>query len=157
MKFSKSGYPSENIVAGTNSKIWLNGSGYTDKVLEISQETMYAHDLAEFKFTNGKAELHNDSRLSVDGPITMSNATITSNTGSNNQHRGLCLFGQNGINISGSKFYNGAYGIYNTLTYGGYSMSLSSCTFEDNEIGLYTIDNSVSLSECTFHDNIDIG
>lgn len=150
VKFSKTGFPSYNINPGTNSKIWLNGSGVNDKVLEITQETMYAHGLTEFKLTNGKAELHNDSRLSVEGPIVLTNATITSNTGSNNMHRGLCLYGQSGVNISGSIFSYGKYGLYATLTYGGYGLTLNSCYFENNETGLVTVDNCASLTECSF-------
>lgn len=155
--FSKTGYPSTNIVPGTNSKIWLNGSGNTDKVLEISQETMYALGLAEFKITNAKVELHNDSRLSVDGPIVLTGAAFTSNTGSNNQHRGVTVFGQNGISINGCSFSYGKYGLYSINTYGGNGLTLNNCTFHHNETGLVTVDKYASMVECTFINNTLFG
>ncbi|MGD9492353.1 MAG: T9SS type A sorting domain-containing protein [Bacteroidales bacterium] len=153
LKFSNTNYPSYNIVPGTNSKIWLNGSGASDKILEISQETMYAHGLAEFKFTNGIAQLHADSRLSVDGPIVMGNATITSNTSSYNAHRGLALFGQSGVSITSSTFKYGKYGIYAILTYGGYGLTINSSFFESNDYGLVTVDKYANLVECSFDYN----
>jgi len=153
VKFSNTNNPSYNIIAGTNSKIWLNGSGTSDKVLEISQETMYAHGLAEFKLTNGKAELHDDSRLSADGPVVLNIATVTSNTGAYNAHRGLALYGQNGVSITSCSFTFGAYGIQALLDSGNYGLTISYSFFEDNETGLETIGRYVNLNECYFNRN----
>ncbi|MBI4929340.1 MAG: hypothetical protein HY841_01150 [Bacteroidetes bacterium] len=45
IKFSSAISLSDNIIAGTNSKIILNGNGPSDKVLEVIQESMYAGSL----------------------------------------------------------------------------------------------------------------
>jgi len=153
LRFSDPDYPSTNINPGTNSKIWLNGSGTSDKVLEISQETMYAHGLAEFKLTNGKAELHENSRISVDGPVVFNIATVTSNTGAYNAHRGLALYGQNGVSITSSSFKYGKYGIYALLSSGNYGLTISYSFFDYNDYGLVTVGKYANLTECSFNYN----
>lgn len=159
IKFSKPGIigsaasPS-NIIAGAGSKITLVGTGINDKVLEITQETMYAHlSLAKFTLENGKAELGDNARLSVDCDIKLFNAKISTITGGAENHRGLTIFGQPNIDIKNSTFEKGKYGIYAINTYGGAPLSLKSCRFENCEYGLTTIDKGATLQNCVFLNN----
>ncbi len=163
IKFSETGWinpatnPS-NIIAGTNSKIKLVGTGIDDKVLEITQETMYAHfPLVKFTLQNGKAELGDNARLSVDKDLTMDNAKITSIPFGPHNHRGLTIFGQPNINVSYSTFENGKFGMYAISTYGGSPLLLKNCRFQNNEWGLTTVDKGVTLQSCVFINNSQQG
>lgn len=162
VKFSQPGWinptnnPS-NIIAGTGSKITLKGTNKNDKVLEVTQESMYAHmPLSKFTLQNGTAELGSNSRISVDGDLLISNAKITSTAGSFDDHRGLNTYGQSNVVISLSTFEKGKFGIYSTLTYGGAPITINSSVFQNCEVGLTTIDKGATLNNCTFQNN-DIG
>ncbi|MBI4646632.1 MAG: hypothetical protein HY738_08600, partial [Bacteroidia bacterium] len=128
MKFSNPAYPSVNIIAGGNSSVLFNGTGKDDKVLEITQETMYIPEqVNSFSLTNCKTVMGNSSRLQCNGlntVININNAKITSVNGQYNSHRGLTLFGQPDITIQNSFFEYGYYGIYSFMTTGGNPLTI---------------------------------
>jgi Secretion system C-terminal sorting domain len=161
VKFSKTNaWPSFNITAGANCKMTFNGSMKYRKMLEISQETLYGpNNLIAFTVTNGTTALHNDSRLqpSFGGVVTINNARFTSNiSGTNNQHRGVHLYGQANVTVSNCTFEYGKYGLYGFLTYGGVPMQISNCIFRHNTSGLFMHDKGITINSCNFYNN-DIG
>lgn len=153
VKFSSTANPSNNIIANSGSSIALTGSGMTDKVLEITQETMNTtSSLSQFTVTYGQIAMAPNSRLSVPGPITFNNTKITKTTAGG--HRGLWLYGQNNISLNVSVFEYGNYGIYDQMVNGGNVLNLNSCNFLNNTYGLYTINNKATLNYCAFNTNL---
>ena len=157
VKFTSTANPSTNITAGTNSSITLQGSGQTQEILEIQQESMYPpSNLASFTLQNGKVVMYPSARINPNGlstAITVNNILLTSNTGAFNSHRGLVLFGQPNAIIKNSIFQYGSYGIYAYLTYGGSSLSMRGCNFKYCDKGLFVHDKGVTLSTCGFAGN----
>lgn len=163
IKFSQQGWinPStnpSNLIAGVGSKITLNGNGVNDKVLEVTQESLYAFlPLAKFTIIAGKVELGSDSRICVDGDLNLTQAKVTSTTGAFISHRGIQIFGQPNVVISSSIFEYGLQGIYAALFYGGTPLTINNSTFRFNSNGLTTIGRGVTLNNCRFTENSEIG
>ncbi|MBI4645422.1 MAG: right-handed parallel beta-helix repeat-containing protein, partial [Bacteroidia bacterium] len=157
VKFSSPLYPSANIIAGANSSIILNGSDNSDKVLEITQESFYIlANLASFAMNNAKIEMGTGARMQMNGYNTvfsLSNSKMTSSSGSNNNHKGLTLYGQPNITINHCIFEYGKYGIFAFLTYGGSPLTINNSTFRNNNYGLYSHDKGVTLKNCRFNNN----
>ncbi len=162
IKFSSPLSPtSNNIIAGANSQIILTGSGPTDKVLEITQESMYAGSLAAsgmnlFSITNGLVALANNSRLNVGRALTLNNVKVTSISGSFNNHRGVHVYGQAGVSINNCTFEYGKYGIFKAPS-GVASLTISNSIFRFCTTGLYSVGQGVSLIGCQFLNNSTVG
>jgi len=162
IKFSSPLLPkSNNIIAGANSQIILTGTGSTDKVLEITQESIYAGSLSAsgitlFSITNGLVALANNSRLTVGRALTLNNVKITSISGSFNNHRGVHIYGQVGVSINNCTFEYGKYGIFKVPS-GVASLTITNSTFRFCTTGLYSVGQGVSLNACQFLNNSTVG
>gem|GEM_PF-4759979 len=157
VRFTSTANPSQNITAGTNASITLQGSSQTQKILEIQQESIYPpSNLVSLTLQNGKVVLYPNTRINPNGlstAITVNNILLTSNTGAFNSHRGFVLFGQPSVSITNSIFQYGSYGIYAYLSYGGNPLTISNCTFRYCDKGLFTHDKGITLNGCSFNGN----
>jgi hypothetical protein len=158
VRFNMPGTSTANIFPATGAQIYFDGGANapnTKKLVEILQESVYANSpMSLFTLKNGAAYLAGNARLSVDCPITMDNAMITSiATGPGNQHLGLWVYGQNGMSITNSIFENGVYGLTALLTTGGNDLVMGNCTFRNNATGLYSSDKAVLLNNCRLINN----
>lgn len=147
--------PTKNInVYGLNNKIIFEGANKNDKVLEVTQEGLYAPDnLNLFEIKKGRVELGENSRISIGCAFKINQATITSNTGSFNAHRGVHVYGQAGSEILFSDFKYGIYGVYAPLFYGNNVLNISSSSFENCGTGLYTEGKGINITNVSFKDN----
>src|SRR5690606_33888735 len=117
VRFSNSDNPSQNIIAGTNSRFVLRSDNTFRQMLVVEQESLYGPpQLAEFTLREGTAKLADGARIVP--PVTNScaisfiDARVTSTTGTRNLHRGVRLNGQYLLTLSNSIFEKGNYGIY---------------------------------------------
>ncbi|OFX37797.1 MAG: hypothetical protein A2X08_03030 [Bacteroidetes bacterium GWA2_32_17] len=146
------------ITSGTNASITLNGTGKTDKILEIDQADMFVpYNLTDFTLTNGWVNMKNaTASLSITGPstsITVNNIRFNPLNGTTRTgQRGLWLYGQASCTITNSDFEYGQYGIYGWLT-GGSPFTVFGCNFTDNYIGLFYHDKQVQAISCVFSKN----
>ena len=151
--------PTENIKYGTNSKIFLHGQGKTDKVLEVTQESIYTSGTAngtcaEFRITDGKVEMSTNARLNLDCKVFINNATIASSYApGTSSARGIDVFGQPSVSISNSDFIGLQKGINGLLFYGGKSLSVPGCSFIQCDRGLNIEGATVYVNACTFIEN----
>lgn len=151
-------FPSRNIFAGLNASFEITGSSSLRKVLEIEQETLYGpSSLNNFKIHNGSVLFNADSRLQCDGlntVIEFTNVKFTSiSPGSNNQHRGVHLYGQQNVNIHDCTFEYGKYGIFAFLTYGGAPLTVVNSVFRHNTYGIWANDKGLNTFLCSFFNN----
>ncbi len=157
-KFSQPGASTKNL--STKGSSSLNFAGYNDmdKVLEISQESLYIP--AGLKFFNVKTAqvaLHGNSRLSVPCPLSFDGSRLTSVSGGPNAHRGMEVYGQVGMRITNSIFENGGTGLTAILFYGTYPLVITNNRFQYNDAGLVTYGKGVSLQKCIFTKNQAFG
>jgi hypothetical protein len=149
------GLSTYNIYAGTNSQFVLEGSGTSDKLIEIDQEGLhFPDDLTDISITNGLILMKSSTARMVTNDaseIYMYNLLFTTPTSSRTSHRGLQLYGAPHT-ISNCTFENGAYGLYGYLT-SVQDIDLTDCNFNNNATGLYCHGGSLSLSNCNFDDN----
>jgi len=151
--------PTENINYGTNSKINIHGQGKTDKVLEVTQESIYTSGAAngtcaEFRVTDGKVEMSTNARLNLDCKVFINNATIASSFAPGTSiARGIDVFGQPSVSISNSDFIGLQKGINGLLFYGGKSLSVPGCSFIQCDRGLNIEGATVYVNACTFIEN----
>ncbi len=151
-------FPSRNIIAGSSSSINLVGSSTNRTILVVDQETFYAPaNLLNFNIAGGRVVFNANSRLQADGlatNISFDNVRFTSNTpGLNNAHRGVHLYGQPNISITGCIFEFGRYGIYAYQTYGGSPLNIVNSTFRQNTRGIRAYDKGLGLFQCNFFNN----
>ncbi len=151
-------YPSRNITAGVSASINIVGSSSNQKVLQIDQETFYAPaNLLNFNISNGKVVFNSNARMQADGLLTninFNNVKFTSNIfGQNNGHRGVHLYGQPNISITGCIFEYGRYGIFAYLTYGGAPLNIYGSVFRNNTFGILAHDKGLNLFQCSFFNN----
>jgi len=161
LKFDNTDAESRNITCDENASITLSGTGITDKVLEVDQETFYGpsssygpEDLTSFTISNAKIEMGSNARIQFAVPtaISFTNTKLTSTTGTNNGHRGLYLYGQSSVTINNCDFEYGSKGIYAYLQYGGNNLSISNSDFSNCDFGLWSLTKGVNLTGCTFTD-----
>lgn len=161
IKFTSPSFPSTNIIAGAGSSINITGFTKTKTIFEVTQETMaLPMNLALFKIKNGSVLLGAGARvLFSDGntAVDINNCRFGSNTGTKTTHRGLVLYGQSNVAITNSTFENGTYGVYGWLTYGGAPHTFNYCTFQNNDIGLFSHDKGITLNNCSFYKNSQYG
>ena len=149
-------FPSKNITAGTNSKINLQGSGVSKKILEVTQEMLYTpSSLSEFNLSTGVVKLATNSGIQINGQYVHSDINFIRFTstiaGQNNGHKGLRLLGQPNTTIDHCVFENGRYGIDAYLQYS--LLRVFNSTFYRNTHALFSIDKCVDVIGCHFNDN----
>jgi len=164
VKFNSNANPSFNINMGSNAAISLSGNSKFDKVLEITQESLYGsnngNELSAFSVVNGTIAMGPGSRLQPGGvttAINVDNVRLTSNDYTYNEHRGLTTFGQSNISINNCSFEYGKYGIYAYSTYGGAPLTINNSVFKNCETGLFSHDKGIVLNNCQFFNNTSRG
>jgi hypothetical protein len=154
LRLSSPNNPSNNITYGTGSSITLNGSGKTDKILEIAQETAY---MPNCTITNGLVYMQNSiARMQAATETTtmdIEHVKFSPLTTNRTNHRGLQVWGNSSCTIIDCDFENGQYGIYGWLSYGGAPLSINNCTFTNNWAALWIHDKAMLASNCTFSKN----
>src|SRR5690606_13666513 len=157
VRFSNSDNPSQNIIAGTNSRFVLRSDNTFRQMLVVEQESLYGPpQLAEFTLREGTAKLADGARIVP--PVTNScaisfiDARVTSTTGTRNLHRGVRLNGQYLLTLSNSIFEKGNYGIYSYNSTLHTRPSLAGCSFRDCGIGMYNYDTGIQAQDCSFTD-----
>ncbi len=154
IKFSSPNWPSNNITYGTGSSVTLSGSGQSDKIIEIAQETVY---MPNCTLSNGLVYMqHPNARMQAATETTtmnLDNIKFSPPGTTRTQQRGLQVWGNQYCTINNCTFENGQYGIYAYLSYGGNSLSVSNSTFTNNAYGIWVHDKSFNLSNCTFTKN----
>ncbi|NMB82514.1 MAG: right-handed parallel beta-helix repeat-containing protein, partial [Ignavibacteria bacterium] len=154
IKFSSPNWPSNNITYGSGSSITLSGSGQSDKIMEIAQETVF---MPNCTLSNGLVYMqHPNARMQAASENTsmfLDNVKFSPLGTTRTQHRGVNVWGNQNCTISNCIFENGQYGIYAYLSYGGTSLSVSNCNFTNNTYGMWVHDKSFNSSTCTFTKN----
>ena len=156
IKFSNPGDDwTENITCGSGSSIYLHGSGQSDKVLEVQQNTVRFPAMTSLTFEDCKIEMGTSKRMlsTANYPITFDNVLLTSTTGSNNAHRSFYFYGQSNAVVQNSIFENGLYGLKGELNNFGAKLYIDNCEFRNNSYGLYLYNKGVDASNSSFHDN----
>ncbi|MBS1569768.1 MAG: hypothetical protein JST45_10030, partial [Bacteroidetes bacterium] len=155
VKFTNTDQPSYNVTAGTNTRFVLKGTGSSNRILHVQQESLYGPpQLVEFSLINGKATLADNTRIVP--PVTNAatvkfiNATVTSNTGLRNTHLGVRLNGQALLTLSNSTFSKGNYGVYSYNSTLGNSPVPQFCSFIDCNTGMYNYDKGIKAISCKF-------
>lgn len=161
VKFSNPGPDATyNITCGTGASMLFSGSGQSDKVLEIQQNTVHFPQLSSLTFQNCKIEMGTSKRMQTDVsyPVTFNNVKVTSTTGSNNSHRSFLFIGQSNVTISNCIFEYGLYGIYGNLTWtDGAPLYINNSIFRNNTKGMHIIGKGIHLINCTVLDNSTYG
>ncbi len=146
---------SENVFLSYNSGFSLNGSGKSDKILEIDQESFYT--ARYISLTNGLVYMKkSDARIYVldtSSVVNINNVKFSPLTANRTNHRGLWLFGQNNCTVDSCDFEKGQYGIYDYITDGNQNI-FTNCTFTNNNYGIFYHGKAVQASYCSFNQNI---
>ena len=153
-----------NIIAGTNSKINLTGSGKTDKVLEVQGNLLHPPDhLEEFKIRHGKVEIGENLWLNLGCPVDLFNVKFTKPSGhqGTHVHNGVHVYGQgttgiSDVNIIACDFENAKMGIFGQLYYGTTPLRVLASTFTNCDVGIRTVGLGVDLDNSSFSAS-DIG
>ncbi|MBS1569654.1 MAG: right-handed parallel beta-helix repeat-containing protein, partial [Bacteroidetes bacterium] len=155
LKFTNTDQPSYNVTAGTNTRFILKSTNSNNRILHVQQESLYGPStLVEFSLLTGKATLADNARIVP--PVTNAatvkfiNATVTSNTGLRNTHRGVRLNGQALLTLSNSTFSKGNYGVYSYNSTLGNSPVPEYCSFIDCNTGMYNYDKGIKAISCKF-------
>jgi len=160
IKFSNPGNDyTENITCGSGASMLFQGSGQSDKVLEIQQNTVRFPDMTSLTFEDCKITMGANKRMlsTANYPITFDNVLLTSSAGTKNNHRSFYFFGQANTVINNSIFEFGIDGIKCDLTYYGSSLYISNSEFRNNTTGLNITNKGIHASFCSFHNNSNNG
>lgn len=139
------------ITGGAASKLTLNGTGKTDKILEIigQPEIMATNGLSRITLSNGLVVFDKGSDfIDFDVPATLTNCHFY-NPQESDLNKGIITRGQAGLTISDCTFENIHF--YGELAYGGFPLKMDNCTFSGHS-KLYTWKKSVLLSNTTLKD-----
>jgi subtilisin family serine protease len=165
IKFSNpGGDANNNIFCGSGASIVLQGSGQSDKIMEVQQSSVrFPAELSSFELRDGKIEMGAYARMLAEvvsgnenHPIILDNIKITSDDGTYNNHRSFFFWGQPNITVNDCVFEYGQYGLYN-YTYWGSPLTVTNSTFRYNQTGLYMYDKGLTLTNCTFDYNTQVG
>ncbi len=138
----------ESLQIGIDAEFYLNGSGQSDKVLELQAGEIWAEfdnlSRKSFKVTNAKVV--NSGVLKLRSNVHLNNVRFEGGS--------LMTFAQNNVYINNCYFYGSTYGI-NAYQDGGHgtSISVTNCTFEGCLTGFNVYDKGFTLSNCTFIEN----
>ena len=154
LRLSSPNNPSNNILYGTGSSITLTGSGKTDKILEIAQETVY---MPNCTLSNGLVYMqHPYARMQAATETTtmnLNNIKFSPLGTTRTQHRGLHIWGNQICNITNCTFEKGQYGIYGWLSYGGTPLHIVGCVFDNNSTGLWIHGKEIHIDGSNFLNN----
>ena len=158
--FVRLSYPttiSSNVIAGSNCTMNFINTTVGKKALEVTQECFFVpSNLVSITMQGCHAAMGVGSRISVPGAntiVNINNARMKSLNNIPKSQGGLWLYGQANINIANSQFDDGNYGIYDFQITNGHSLALQSCSFKNNNVGLYTWGEGVTLNDCNFYLN----
>lgn len=119
-----------NVTAGSNAGIKFQGSGRTDKVLEIKGPDLWLpNNLSVFQIQAGLVEFFDDSRLVIPCPFFLIASNFVTSTTPLLSSRGVWVAGQSGMYMAGCHFYNTD--VDGDLIYGGNPLKIQSCQFFD--------------------------
>jgi len=156
IKFSNPGDDwTENITCGSGASIYLHGSGQSDKVLEVQQNTVRFPAMASLTFEDCKIEMGAGKRMipNTNFPITFDNVLLTSTSGSYNAHRSFYFYNTSNATIENSIFEYGIYGLQGHSS----NLDVNSSEFRYNTYGLHLTNLGVDISSGNFHHNTSYG
>lgn len=146
-----------NIVAGANSQIILNGNGKADKILEVKENTNFepGHNTVNFELTNGKVILNRFTTLHVrNADYTFQNLDISSVMYTIFDE--IMLNGKSNHIIENVEISQGKIGLNDRQIYGGGMLKLTNVTIEDCEIALKTNGRGAILKDCNIENNLEV-
>ncbi|MEP7263051.1 MAG: T9SS type A sorting domain-containing protein [Bacteroidota bacterium] len=157
VKFSSVENPSQNVIAGSNSKFIMQSNIQSRKILYINQESLYGpSSLIEFSLKYGTAVMADNARIVSPQTnsciINFTGALLTSPNNVRNNHRGLWLYGQSQITLLGSHFKNGFYGVHAFNTPFGNILNMTNCLYYNCNYGLFTLDKGVNATSTAFNE-----
>jgi len=142
--------------AGSNSALGLRSpNNVLTKKAEIRQSVTFPDSLSIF-FTNAKVELDSMKAIYSYGSIQAQNSVFTA-IDTNKFYRSVSVYGQPNTRFGSCRFEYGSMGLYAAMGSGGNTITLDTCTFTKNYIGLYTMDQYISLNNCKVNYNLDYG
>ena len=154
LRFSSTRIPSDNLVAGTNSRFIVRSDHQFRRVLYVDQESLYGPaELDEFALLTATAEMAPGARIVP--PITntcqirFEDARVTAPSVTND-HRGVRLNGQEQVIIKDSRFARGQYGLYAFNPTLGYTPKVENCHFEDCHVGFYSMAKGLNVLNSRF-------
>ena len=161
--FNKPGTDSAdgNIFADSGASFVLEGTGKSDKKMEVQQSTLRFPTLAELRFESCKIEMGEGSTgigarmqtTTSTSNITFDDVLVTSDNGQHNNHRGFHFYGQSNVTINDCIFEYGREGLKGVLNYGGNALSISNSTFRYNTTGIEIDRKGLNLEYCFIYDN----
>ncbi|HRD51637.1 MAG TPA: hypothetical protein PKY96_03220 [Flavobacteriales bacterium] len=156
LRFSNSRTPSNNVVAGSNSRFILQSNHQFRPILHVDQESLYGPvELQEFALLKASALLAPGARIVP--PVTNSceirfeDARVSA-PGQPNGHRGVRLNGQQQVTLKRSRFERGEFGVYAFNPTLGHVALLDECLFTRCGIGYYGLGKGVAAYRSTFTD-----
>lgn len=142
--------------AGSNSALVLRSpNSNLIKKAEIIESVTFPDSLSIY-FTNAKVELDSMKAIYSYGSIQAQNSVFTA-IDTNKFYRSVSVFGQPNTRFGSCRFEFGNMGLYAAMGSGGNTITLDTCTFTKNYIGLYTMDQYISLNHCKANYNLDYG
>ena len=147
--FTGSGFISINnnltVTMGTNSHFSINGSGQTDKVLEINNGTLYfpygTGTTKKFTATNCNIVTSGTGKLEVASDLVLNNVKLSGVLG-------LTTYGQDPVNIQNSTFNSVPVNAYQSGG-DGVALYINNCDFNSSVLNVY--DKGVTIDNSTFH------
>lgn len=154
LRFSSTRVPSENLLAGLNSRFIVRSDHQFRRVLYVDQESLYGPaELDEFALLTATAEMAPGARIVP--PITntcqirFEDARVTAPSATND-HRGVRLNGQEQVIIKDSRFARGDHGLYAFNPTLGFTPKVENCHFEDCHVGFYSMAKGVHVLNSQF-------
>ncbi|MBP7076230.1 MAG: S8 family serine peptidase [Bacteroidales bacterium] len=154
IKFSNPGdMYTENITCGTGASMLFQGSGKSDKVVEVQQDAVRFPALESLTFEDCKIVMSAGDQMlaTADYPITFDNVLMTSATGINGKHRGFCFYGQENTVVNNCIFEYSSYGITGDLSVYGSPLEVSNSEFRYNTNGIHIYGRGIHASFCNFN------
>ena len=141
---------------GHNSSMVIASSGATAiKKAEVI-ENLYIPDSLNQYYQNAIIEIDSMIAIYSYGSIQAQNAIFTA-MDTTKFYRSVSVFGQPNTRFGSCRFEFGNMGLYAAMGSGGNTITLDTCTFTKNYIGLYTMDQYISMDYCNASYNLDYG
>jgi hypothetical protein len=149
----------DNIIAGNGSKIHLEGSGMSDKILEVADYTHFEPDasVTDFALLNGLVEMGKNSILHVRGAIPDFQDLKVTATDPNHPFNQIMLNGNPQHTFYNVEISYADKGINDRQIYGGGGLRLSYVDISHCNYGLYTNGSGGRLTNCNITDNATAG
>lgn len=136
---------------GRNSGIALQGNGIGQVRARLLSNWDVMQSTAYFTLEQGSIRLEGNSRMQLMGPTRISQSSLTGDT--TRLHRGLWLYGQPNVHISGSLFENGERAITSMQIGLANSLRITNCRFYNNHLAIETHGKSVQITSCFARNN----